>query len=937
MMFHSLNANCICILNTINNFHNIQKLFNDISKSELDDFDIIILDQKNSKNELPTITFSSQDVPEKFVIDFANPKQCWDYFPLWAIQHKYKYYWVIGDLVHYSGNWTDIFKKYMQQNSDLLTNGRGIHGNSWGWWKRPRNIYGINEKGYPRNVKKYQTAFLPFSRFSRKLVESGYESLNSGKKAFLEIFWPSICVKNGLKIGSFDSEDVGTFTWKPDGEYVKVESRNKLWYPVKKVENFKVNEPVGEFKQQKGYPVDLVLSCFITSYKWILEFEWYFDKIFLYFKNEIYDNEVILQLKQTHTVIIEQLPNVGRCDHTYLHHITKHWDNLNHYTMFTKDTLYIQKFTKGNTIAKHNFNNFRNFIKSNSPNSWYASVSYESSTFKLNSYNSELYNAHYTKTKFTLNDWCLTMLNIQIPNKLKTQIGGTFCIPKKHIYSNPLELYLKARTELSYFNNCEQSHFMERLWLYICNLSANYVNYDDINYCKAISFRKKIGIVLVTHGNNGIFVEQAIKSFLKHINDVYICVYVNESNDPLLVEISKIYNNTNIEWTFIDDQNKSGGLTGAWNKGIAKCISNRCETIIISNDDIFITESIKHILLEAEVCSIDKNIYFGPLTNNPGPNNHEQHSFWFRQEKSYFLERNNRSYNLNGFFMVFPKHSLLNNMFDNVNFFDPSFPFGGNECEWHNRFVTKGGKSMIVPKTFVYHYKLASWRNNKLNDKCMYSCITGGYETKINIPKSTEYDFDILIYTDSLQLIENSIKNNFKPFLVYHDNNSKRTQRMIKTAPHLFLPLQYNISIWIDGNCIPLFRKCQEILGRESYDLICWEHPHRNNVSSEIKEIIHQKLETKSNTDKICSLFKKYDFKDNSGLTETSLLLRIHKNIIQFSQHWMECINICYRDQVSFDFLIWLYKIKHIKQKYKTRPITKLHHCNPWCRKVIIV
>ena len=236
MAFQALNNNCICLFNTLNNFHNIQKLFNDISKSELEDFDIILFEQGNSNNEIPTIRFSIQDIPEKFVTNFLKPKQCWDYFPLWAIKHKYKYYWVVEDFVHYSGNWRELFNKYKDQNSDLLTR-IGGHGKNWGWWNRPRNLYGTKEKGYPRNTGKYQTAFLSFSRFSRDLVEKGYDSLNSGKKAFLEIFWSTVCLKNGLISKGFEPEDIGSYCWKPDGEYVKVESKNKLWYPVKKVEN----------------------------------------------------------------------------------------------------------------------------------------------------------------------------------------------------------------------------------------------------------------------------------------------------------------------------------------------------------------------------------------------------------------------------------------------------------------------------------------------------------------------------------------------------------------------------------------------------------------------------------------------------------------------------------------------------------------------------
>ena len=51
---------------------------------------------------------------------------------------------------------------------------------------------------------------------------------------------------------------------------------------------------------------------------------------------------------------------------------------------------------------------------------------------------------------------------------------------------------------------------------------------------------------------------------------------------------------------------------------------------------------------------------------------------------------------------------LENNKYDELNYFDPSYPFGGNEVEWFDRFKKKGGIPIVVPRTFIYHYKLKS-------------------------------------------------------------------------------------------------------------------------------------------------------------------------------------------------------------------------------------
>lgn len=87
--------------------------------------------------------------------------------------------------------------------------------------------------------------------------------------------------------------------------------------------------------------------------------------------------------------------------------------------------------------------------------------------------------------------------------------------------------------------------------------------------------------------------------------------------------------------------------------------------------------------------------FFGPLTNNPGPtklNKAVQYGTHSVNKSSYICKYNNNYVNINGFFMVFPKHVLEN------NFFDPNIPFGGNEVEWFNRFIKKKGFQLLFLK-----------------------------------------------------------------------------------------------------------------------------------------------------------------------------------------------------------------------------------------------
>ena len=346
-------------------------------------------------------------------------------------------------------------------------------------------------------------------------------------------------------------------------------------------------------------------------------------------------------------------------------------------------------------------------------------------------------------------------------------------------------------------------------------------------------------------------------------------------------------------------------------------------------------------------------MYFGPVTNNPGPsisNNFLQYSLHSLDKNSYEGIHNNIKININGFFMVFPIHVLIKNKYDKTNYFNPSIHFGGNEVEWFDRFVLKGGKSIITPRTFIYHYKLKTWRNTIKNDTCIYTINFGNYEGNcINLKKCT--DIDYIYFTDNYimkknSVIYNCINNNVIFYYIntskYKSNGwwsvSKHVQRQIKTFPYNFLPNNYTKSIYIDAN-IHLYKDfykkdIDDYL--DQYDIVCFDHPQSINkisygIQNESKEIINKKLDKPCNINKIMQIIKKNKFRDNIGLTETCILIRNHINIKDFSFEWSQLLNICIRDQMTFDFLLWKHKVKYDRRSINDRNniLKKKKHINP--------
>lgn len=283
---------------------------------------------------------------------------------------------------------------------------------------------------------------------------------------------------------------------------------------------------------------------------------------------------------------------------------------------------------------------------------------------------------------------------------------------------------------------------------------------------------KKIGVIITTHGNYGKVVANCIKSYLDFLpTDSYIVCYVNESTETETLALPDIFKN--VKFIFIQDQKANGGLTGTWNQGIDLCLINNCEIIVLSNNDLVIDASFENILKEADNAQENKELkYFGPVSNNPGKGlSHMQCLSGSPIDKDSSIKKyNDKLVDLNGFLMVFPKNSLIVNKFNSKYYFDPKYPFGGNEVEWFNRFLVKGGKPYVVYKTFVKHFKFKTWRNIKKKQTVA---------KKSNVNLNTNVDKFKLFNNYSLNS-RNQTMNNYYGNMAMMKKSWKMRQRMRK-------------------------------------------------------------------------------------------------------------------------------------------------------------
>ena len=71
------------------------------------------------------------------------------------------------------------------------------------------------------------------------------------------------------------------------------------------------------------------------------------------------------------------------------------------------------------------------------------------------------------------------------------------------------------------------------------------------------------------------------------------------------------------------------------------------------------------------------------------------------------------------------------------------------------------------------------------------------------------------------------------------------------------------------------------------------------------------RLETKNNVDAVRK--RQLGYKDDMGLTETNILIRHHHKLKDFGTEWKACIEICRRDQISFDYLLHKHGVSRIQ------------------------
>jgi hypothetical protein len=218
---------------------------------------------------------------------------------------------------------------------------------------------------------------------------------------------------------------------------------------------------------------------------------------------------------------------------------------------------------------------------------------------------------------------------------------------------------------------------------------------------------KKVFVCVVFHHSQNIrpngsdVIMEFCDAWRKHKFPYTLCILDNESDISYDTHLKDIEHHM----IRVDDQNRNGGLTGAWNQLCRYAVDAGAEIITGFNDDVMLNgtfnEFIKHIT--------DDNTVYAPLTNGLGggpwqfqrsddPKPGFRHTsnivngFWFGFTRKLFLDKN-------------VKGDLLSKKYSSVmdNWGGQEFVFSG----WHREFNTH---CITIGDCWLEHTKLRSWK-----------------------------------------------------------------------------------------------------------------------------------------------------------------------------------------------------------------------------------
>ena len=232
--------------------------------------------------------------------------------------------------------------------------------------------------------------------------------------------------------------------------------------------------------------IDLVVSAYRDDLAWVEKLtEKHPDvRVFLYDKCDLPARVAVSVRSQD---CVTRLPNVGKCDHTYLHHIVEHYYGLADWTVFSTDYPFDGlppgvtmegALVPGPDVVCPAVCKVRDWGQ-NTRIDWAAMTNRPDRNGT--NWAERFASGKITPANLSLGEWARKYVIGYEPGGEWPGYhpGSVYGVPKKAITYLPREFYARLREQLSHSVEPEEGHYLERLWLTIWTGQARYEEAND--------------------------------------------------------------------------------------------------------------------------------------------------------------------------------------------------------------------------------------------------------------------------------------------------------------------------------------------------------------------------------------------------------------------------------------------------------------------------
>lgn len=211
----------------------------------------------------------------------------------------------------------------------------------------------------------------------------------------------------------------------------------------------------------KKKDIDIIIARYNEDLKWTLE------KPFNKYQYIVYNKGTNNDFEKSRVKKIINLPNVGKCDHTYVYHIIKNYDNLSDIQLFLPGSVDMphKKKIASKILYEIEERNKAVFISLNETdvlkNHYNTQFTEYMTTYEANrNINPEIYLKKSSIRPF--GKWFENKFgNIKVDCMI---YYGVFSIDKNDILQHPKSRYENLIDDLSDHSNPEAGHYFERSW-----------------------------------------------------------------------------------------------------------------------------------------------------------------------------------------------------------------------------------------------------------------------------------------------------------------------------------------------------------------------------------------------------------------------------------------------------------------------------------------